>query len=135
MTKHTVHAQKTKKKPYSNVSKNTKKIGKKTNRKTKRNRDIYKVREDYPDPDLVGKDVSELGVTIPIAAETTTGDEVWLNTPSLHNGYEYEEEALREMYQDDQLNPEETSLHGSVEEGIEASRRRSEELDEKVPPI
>tara|TARA_R100000306_G_C4327874_1_gene118648 strand:- start:294 stop:680 length:387 start_codon:yes stop_codon:yes gene_type:complete len=124
---HFVAEQKTKKKPYSNVTKNKKKIGKKTGRKTKRGRDIYKVREDHP---MAGENVSELGVTIPIAAETTTGDEVWLNTPSLHEGSEYSEDELKQMYQEDKLIPEETSLHGSIEEGTEASIKRSEELDE-----
>ena len=130
---HYVPEQKTKKKVYGNVKKNKKKIGKKTGKKVKKtDRPIYKVREDHP---KAGELVSELGVTVPLAAETTTGDEVWLNAPSLHGGSEYSEDEVREMYLKDQLIPEETSLHPSAKEGTQASMRRSEELDEKPLPI
>ena len=129
---HYVPEQKTKKKPYANVQNNKKKIGKKTGRKVKKTgRDKYKVREDHP---LAGETVSELGATVPIAAETTTGDEVWLNAPSLHNGYEYTDDEIREIHQEEEpfkLKKEEISLHPSEAEGIQASIQRSEELDEK----
>ena len=135
---HYVPEQKTKKKPYANVQNNKKKIGKKTGRKVKKTgRDKYKVREDHP---LAGETVSELGATVPIAAETTTGDEVWLNAPSLHNGYEYTDDEIREIHQEEEpfkLKKEEISLHPSEAEGIQASMRRSEELDEnslRIPP-
>ena len=140
MTKHTVPQQKTKKKKYANVENNTRKlIGKKTGKKVKKTgRDKYKVREDHP---LAGETVSELGATVPIAAETTTGDEVWLNAPSLHNGYEYTDDEIREIHQEEEpfkLKKEEISLHPSEAEGIQASMRRSEELDENslhIPPM
>tara|TARA_R110002110_G_scaffold297773_8_gene511876 strand:+ start:285 stop:719 length:435 start_codon:yes stop_codon:yes gene_type:complete len=134
---HYVAEQKTKKKNYGNVAKNKRKpIGKKTGRKTKRNRPEYKVREGHP---LAGETVSELGATVPIDVEpfTSAEDKMWLNAPSLYGGVEHSDDEIAEKFKQSKLNPEEISLHGSEAEGIQASIQKSEELDEnslRIPP-
>ena len=135
---HYVAEQKTKKKNYGNVKKNKKKIGKKTGKKVKKTgRDKYKVEEGHP---LAGETVSELGATVPIDVEpfTSAEDKMFLNAPSLdRSGYERSDDEIAEKFKQSELNPEEISLHGSLEEGIQASMQRSEELDEnslRIPP-
>ena len=139
MTKHTVPQQKTKKKKYANVENNTRKlIGTPTGKKVKKTgRKKYKVRKDHP---LAGETVSELGATVPIDVEpfTSAEDKMWLNAPSLYGGVEHSDDAIAEKFGQSELNPEEISLHGSQEEGIQASMRRSEELNENslhIPPM
>ena len=134
---HYVAEQKTKKKNYGNVAKNKRKpIGKKTGKKVKKtDRNIYKVEEDHP---LAGETVSELGATVPVDVEpfTSAEDKMWLNAPSLdRSGYERSDDEIVEKFKQSELNPEEISLHGSLEEGIQASMQRSEELGEKPLPI
>ena len=133
---HYVPEQKTKKKNYGNVAKNkSKPIGKKTGKKVKKTgRDKYKVREDHP---LAGETVSELGATVPVDVEpfTSAEDKMWLNAPSLYDGVEHSDDEIAEKFKQSELNPEEISLHGSLEEGIQDSIQRSEELDEKPLPI
>ena len=133
---HYVPEQKTKKKNYGNVAKNkSKPIGKKTGKKVKKTgRDKYKVREDHP---LAGETVSELGATVPVDVEpfTSAEDKMWLNAPSLYGGVEHSDDEIAEKFKQSELNPEEISLHGSLEEGIQDSIQRSEELDEKPLPI
>ena len=133
---HYVPEQKTKKKNYGNVKKNKRKpIGKKTARKVKKTgRDKYKVREDHP---LAGETVSELGATVPVDVEpfTSAEDKMWLNAPSLYDGVEHSDDEIAEKFKQSELNSEEISLHGSLEEGIPDSIQKSEELDEKPLPI
>ena len=142
---HYVAEQKTKKKNYGNVKKNKSKpigkkksIGKKTGDKVnKTGRDIYKVEEDHP---LAGETVSELGATVPIDVEpfTSAEDKMFLNAPSLdRSGYERSDDEIVEEFGQSKLDPEEISLHGSLEQGIQDSMQRSEELDEnslRIPP-
>ena len=133
---HYVAEQKTKKKIYGNVAKNkSKPIGKKTGKKVKKTgRDKYKVREDHP---LAGETVSELGATVPVDVEpfTSAEDKMWLNAPSLYDGVEHSDDEIAEKFKQSELNSEEISLHGSLEEGIQDSIQKSEELDEKPLPI
>ena len=133
---HYVPEQKTKKKNYGNVKKNKRKpIGKKTGRKVKKTgRDKYKVREDHP---LAGETVSELGATVPVDVEpfTSAEDKMFLNAPSLYGGVEHSDDEIAEKFKQSELNSEEISLHGSLEEGIQDSIQKSEELDEKPLPI
>ena len=137
MTKHTVPQQKTKKKKYANVENNTRKlIGTQTGKKVKNTgRKKYKVRKDHP---LAGETVSELGATVPIDVEpfTSAEDKMFLNAPSLdRSGYERSDDEIVEEFGQSKLDPEEISLHGSLEEGIQDSMQRSEELGEKPLPI
>jgi len=135
---HYVAEQKTKKKNYGNVKKNKSKpigkkksIGKKTGDKVEQTgRDIYKVEEDHP---LAGETVSELGATVPIDVEpfTSAEDKMFLNAPSLYGGVEHSDDEIAEKFKQSELNPEEILLHGSLEEGIQDSIQRSEELGEK----
>ena len=133
---HYVPEQKTNKKNYGNVAKNKRKpIGKKTGKKVKKtDRNIYKVEEDHP---LAGETVSELGATVPVDVEpfTSAEDKMFLNAPSLYGGVEHSDDEIAEKFKQSELNPEEISLHGSLEEGIQDSMQRSEELGEKPLPI
>ena len=96
------------------------KVGKKTKLITKANRPVYKTKS--------GEYVSEKGVTIPIGADTTTGEQVWLNAPSIYEGYEHTEDEIINRFQGDLIPRDEMSFHGSSEEGITASKERSKSL-------
>ena len=120
---HFIAKQKSKNKPYTNLPKK-KKVGKRTNLKTTANRDVYITEK--------GEPVSEKGVTIPIGADTTTGEEVWLNAPSIYDGYLHTEDEVIDKFQKDDIPRNEMSFHGSSQEGIQASEKRSKSL--KIVP-
>ena len=88
------------------------KVGTKTGQKTKAGRDVYKTPE--------GESVSEKSVTIKF------DDNAYVNAPSIHNGKQYTEEEIKEMLLEGTIKP--TSRHDTLEEALEAARKRSSSL-------
>jgi len=88
------------------------KVGTKTGQKTKEGRDVYKTPE--------GESVSEKSVTIKF------DDNAYVNAPSIHNGKQYTEDEIKEMLLEGIIKP--TSRHDTLEEALEAARKRSSSL-------
>ena len=63
--------------------------------------------------------VSEKSVTIPIQG-------FWVNVPSIHDGYQYDEEELTQMLMSGLIKP--TSVHLNQEEAVMAAMERSPSL-------
>ena len=89
-----------------------KKVGTKTGKKTNAGRDVYKTPE--------GESVSEKSVTIKF------GENAYVNAPSIHDGVEYSEDAIKQMLMDGKIKP--TSRHDTLEEALEAAQERSNTL-------
>ncbi len=87
-------------------------VGDAIGKKTQADRDVYKT------PD--GKNVSELSATFKYKGK-------WINIPSIHNGYQYDEDILRMMLDAEVITP--TSTHKSKPDALEAARERSESLE------
>ena len=75
-----------------------------------------------------GENVSEKGATIPIAVDTTTGEQVWLNAPSIYEGYSHTEDEIINRFQKNLIPRNEISFHGSAKKGKIASKKRSSSL-------
>ena len=87
------------------------KVGKKTGKKTQAGKDVYKTPE--------GKNVSEISSTFEYKGK-------WINVPSIHKGYEYDDDTLRLMLEAEVIRP--TSVHDSRKEAEAAARDRSDRL-------
>tara|TARA_R100000008_G_scaffold74799_1_gene53732 strand:- start:4344 stop:4709 length:366 start_codon:yes stop_codon:yes gene_type:complete len=88
-----------------------------TNKKVKQTgRTIYK---------KGNKNVSELGVSIPLNEEKTK----WLNAPSIYNGKELTEKQVLNKYKAGKLKPEEYRIiKGSEADAIKDSKQHSDSL-------
>ena len=87
------------------------KVGKKTGKKTQAGKDVYKTPE--------GDNVSEISSTFEYKGK-------WINVPSIHKGYEYDDDTLRLMLEAEVIRP--TSVHDSRKEAEAAARDRSDRL-------
>ena len=87
------------------------KVGKKTGKKTQAGKDVYKTPE--------GKNVSEISSTFEYKGK-------WINVPSIHKGYEYDDDTLRLMLEAGVIKP--TSVHDSRTEAEAEAEARSDRL-------
>lgn len=92
--------------------KSRKLVGKPTGRVTKAGRPVLKTPE--------GEERSEYSTTIKL------DNGKYINIPSIHNGKYYTEDELKNAVQNNRMIP--TSEHDSVEEAIEAAKKRSKTL-------
>jgi hypothetical protein len=87
------------------------KVGSKTEKKTQAGRNVYKTPE--------GEMVSEKSVTFKYKGK-------WINVPSIHNGYNYDDDTLMLMLEAGLIKP--TSIHNNKKEAEQAARKRSDNL-------
>jgi len=88
-----------------------KKVGIKTNKTTQAGRPVYKT------PD--GEMVSEKSTTFKYKGQ-------WINIPTIHKGYRYDQETLKKMLNAGIIEP--TSTHKNEPSASKAARDRSDEL-------
>jgi len=86
-------------------------VGKATGKKTQANRKVYET------PD--GKMVSERSTTFEHKGK-------WVNVPTIHNGYSYDDDTLRKWLDEEVIQP--TSTHESRDAAIKAAVDRSKSL-------
>ena len=86
-------------------------VGRATGKKTQADREVYET------PD--GEMVSEKSTTFKYKGK-------WINIPTIHNGYAYDDDILRMMLDAEVIEP--TSTHKSKTEAVKAARERSESL-------
>lgn len=87
-------------------------VGTKTGSKTQAGRDVYKTPE--------GEMVSEKSTTFKYKGK-------WINVPTIHNGYAYDDDILRMMLDSEVIKP--TSTHKSKEDAIKSAVERSKSLN------
>jgi len=87
-------------------------VGKDTGRRTQEDRKVYETSE--------GELVSEQSTTFKYKGR-------YVNVPSIHNGYSYDDNTLKLMLDEDFIKP--TSIHDTLEEAIEAAKKHSDNLD------
>ena len=83
-------------------------VGKPTGKKTKADRMVYKTSD--------GEFVSEKSTTFEYGGK-------WINVPTIHNGYEYDQDELNIMLEHNVIKP--TSIHDNIKEAEEAAKERS----------
>ena len=88
------------------------KVGIETGKQTQAGRDVYKTPE--------GEMVSEKSTTIKYKNK-------WINIPSIHGGVQYDDDTLMLMLEAGKISP--TSTHDTVEDAVNAARKRSESLE------
>ena len=94
------------------------KVGRKTGKKTQAGRDVYETPEKGGTPH--GSEmVSEKSTTFEYKGK-------WINIPSIHDGYKYEDDILRLMLDAEIIEP--TSIHDSKSEALKAAADRSDKL-------
>src|SRR6056300_2048925 len=86
-------------------------VGKSTGKKTQAGREVYET------PD--GEMVSEKSTTFKYKGK-------WINVPTIHNGYAYDDDTLRMMLDAEVIEP--TSVHKSKEDAINSATERSKSL-------
>ena len=86
-------------------------VGKSTGKKTQAGREVYET------PD--GEMVSEKSTTFKYKGK-------WINVPTIHNGYAYDDDILRMMLDAEVIEP--TSVHKSKEDAIKSAIERSKSL-------
>lgn len=86
-------------------------VGKKTGKTTQANRDVYETPE--------GEMVSEKSTTFKYKGK-------WINVPTIHKGYSYDEDTLKMMLDAELISP--TSTHKNKESAIKAAEARSKSL-------
>ena len=86
-------------------------VGKATGEKTQAGREVYET------PD--GEMVSEKSTTFKYKGE-------WINIPTIHNGYSYDDDVLRMMLDAKIIEP--TSTHKNKKDAIKAAVERSKSL-------
>jgi hypothetical protein len=86
-------------------------VGKSTGKKTQAGREVYET------PD--GEMVSEKSTTFKYKGK-------WINVPTIHNGYAYDDDILRMMLDAEVIKP--TSTHKSKEDAIKSAIERSKSL-------
>lgn len=87
------------------------KVGTKTGKSTQAGRDVYKTED--------GENVSEKSVTFKYKGQ-------WINVPSIHEGYQYDDDTLRMMLDSEVIKP--TSTHKSESDAVKAAIKRSKSL-------
>tara|TARA_R110002126_G_scaffold82842_8_gene202788 strand:- start:875 stop:2674 length:1800 start_codon:yes stop_codon:yes gene_type:complete len=88
-----------------------KKVGTKTGKSTQAGRDVYKTEG--------GENVSEKSTTFKYKGQ-------WINVPSIHKGYQYDDDILRMMLDAEVISP--TSTHKSEADAVKAAVERSKSL-------
>ena len=88
-----------------------KKVGTKTGKSTQAGRDVYKTED--------GENVSEKSTTFKYKGQ-------WINIPSIHNGYRYDDDTLRIMLDAEVIEP--TSTHKNETDAVKAAVERSNNL-------
>ena len=88
-----------------------KKVGTKTGKSTQAGRDVYKTED--------GENVSEKSTTFKYKGQ-------WINVPSIHKGYQYDDDILRMMLDAEVISP--TSTHKSESDAVKAAVERSKSL-------
>ena len=88
-----------------------KKVGAKTGKSTQAGRDVYKTED--------GENVSEKSTTFKYKGQ-------WINVPSIHKGYQYDDDILRMMLDAEVISP--TSTHKSESDAVKAAVERSKSL-------
>ena len=88
-----------------------KKVGKKTNKTTQAGRPVYKTSD--------GEMVSEKSTTFRYKGQ-------WINIPTIHNGYRYDQATLIKMLNAGIIKP--TSTHKNEPSASKAARERSDKL-------
>jgi len=95
-------------------------VGTPTRKRTRTGRTIYKTKK--------GKNVSKLGVSIPIDKEKTQ----WLNAPSIYKGKKYTEDQVWDMFLAGKIKPSEYEIiTGTRKDATAASKKRSAGLLKK----
>ena len=87
------------------------KVGALTNKSTQAGRDVYETSE--------GEMVSEKSTTFQYKGK-------WINVPTIHNGYQYEDDVLIMMLDEGIIEP--TSVHDSLPDALSVAEQRSEGL-------
>ena len=87
------------------------KVGTKTGKSTQAGRDVYKTED--------GENVSEKSTTFKYKGQ-------WINVPSIHNGYRYDDDTLRIMLDAEVIEP--TSTHKNETDAVKAAVERSNNL-------
>jgi hypothetical protein len=88
-----------------------KKVGKKTNKTTQAGRPVYKTSD--------GEMVSEKSTTFKYKGQ-------WINIPTIHKGYKYDQKTLIKMLDAGIIKP--TSTHKNESSASKAARERSDRL-------
>jgi len=88
-----------------------KKVGIKTGKSTQAGRDVYKTED--------GENVSEKSTTFEYKGQ-------WINIPSIHKGYRYDDDTLRMMLDAEVIEP--TSTHKNETDAVKAAVERSNNL-------
>ena len=88
-----------------------KKVGAKTGKSTQAGRDVYTTED--------GENVSEKSTTFKYKGQ-------WINVPSIHKGYQYDDDTLRMMLDAEVIEP--TSAHKSETDAVKAAVERSKNL-------
>ena len=88
-----------------------KKVGTKTSKSTQVGRDVYETSD--------GEMVSEKSTTFQYKGK-------WINIPTIHNGYQYDDDTLRIMLKEGIIEP--TSVHEDESSASKAARERSDNL-------
>ena len=91
-----------------------KKVGTKTGKSTQAGRDVYKTED--------GENVSEKSTTFKYKGQ-------WINVPSIHNGYQYDNDTLSMMLDAEVIAP--TSTHESESDAVKAAVERSKSIAAK----
>ena len=91
-----------------------KKVGTKTGKSTQAGRDVYKTEDD--------ENVSEKSTTFKYKGQ-------WINVPSIHKGYQYDDDILRMMLDAEAISP--TSTHKSELDAVKAAVERSKSIAAK----
>jgi len=86
-------------------------VGTKTGSKTQVGRDVYETSE--------GEMVSEKSTTFKYKGQ-------WINIPTIHKGYSYDDDTLRMMLDAEVIKP--TSVHKNKKDALQAARERSDSL-------
>tara|TARA_R110002073_G_scaffold133155_2_gene280416 strand:+ start:841 stop:3894 length:3054 start_codon:yes stop_codon:yes gene_type:complete len=87
------------------------KVGNKTNKTTQVGRDVYETSD--------GEMVSEKSTTFQYKGK-------WINVPTIHNGYQYDDDTLRMLLNEGIIEP--TSIHEDEPSASKAARERSDNL-------
>ena len=87
------------------------KVGIKTGKSTQAGRDVYKTED--------GENVSEKSTTFKYKGQ-------WINVPSIHNGYQYDNDTLSMMLDAEVIAP--TSTHKSESDAVKAAVERSKSI-------
>ena len=89
-------------------------VGRATGKKTQAGREVYETSE------------GDMNYSVSEKSTTFKHKGKWINIPTIHNGYAYDDDMLRMMLDAEVIEP--TSTHKSKTEAVKAARDRSESL-------